>query len=52
MLPFRDAIRKSLADTLETSVENVFVKGKTAEKLGAVGSGKAVEAYAVCLIEK
>ena len=52
VLPFREVIRKSLADTLDTTVENVFVKGKTAEKLGPVGKGKAVEAYVVCLLEK
>ncbi len=30
----------------------VFVKGKTAEGLGAIGEGIAVEAMAVCLLEK
>ena len=52
ILPYRDVIRKSLADVLETAVENVFVKGKTAEGLGAVGEGLAVEAYAQCLLER
>jgi len=52
VLPYREAIRKSLAETLETQIENIFVKGKTAEGLGAVGEGKAVEAYAQCLLEK
>jgi 2-C-methyl-D-erythritol 2,4-cyclodiphosphate synthase/2-C-methyl-D-erythritol 4-phosphate cytidylyltransferase/2-C-methyl-D-erythritol 2,4-cyclodiphosphate synthase len=52
VLPFRDIIRKSLADVLEIPVESVFLKGKTAERLGAVGCGKAVEAYTVCLLEK
>lgn len=52
ILPFRDVIRKSLADTLEVPPENVFIKGKTAEGLGAVGRGKAVCAHAVCLLEK
>jgi 2-C-methyl-D-erythritol 2,4-cyclodiphosphate synthase len=52
VLPFRDAIRASLAGALETSAENIFIKGKTAEGLGSVGKGKAVEVYAVCLIEK
>jgi len=51
VLPFRDDIRKSLAESLEIPFESVFVKGKTAEKLGSVGKGKAVEAYAACLIE-
>ncbi|MDR0321604.1 MAG: 2-C-methyl-D-erythritol 2,4-cyclodiphosphate synthase [Treponema sp.] len=52
ILPFRDTIRNSLAATLEVSTECVFVKGKTAEKLGAVGKGRAVEVLAVCLLEK
>jgi len=52
VLPFRDAIRKSLADVLEIPVENIFLKGKTAEGLGPVGRGRAVEAYAVCLLER
>jgi 2C-methyl-D-erythritol 2,4-cyclodiphosphate synthase len=30
----------------------VFVKAKTAEKLGAVGRGEAVRAWAVCLLAK
>jgi 2-C-methyl-D-erythritol 2,4-cyclodiphosphate synthase/2-C-methyl-D-erythritol 4-phosphate cytidylyltransferase/2-C-methyl-D-erythritol 2,4-cyclodiphosphate synthase len=52
ILPFRDVIRKSLAEALEISIEQVFVKGKTAEGLGAVGKGKAVEVYVTCLLEK
>jgi len=51
VLPFRDVIRKSLAETLEIPLENVFLKGKTAEGLGPVGKGRAVEAYVICLIE-
>jgi 2-C-methyl-D-erythritol 2,4-cyclodiphosphate synthase len=52
ILPFRDRIRESLAEALELSVDAVFVKGKTGEGLGPVGKGKAVEAMAVCLLEK
>jgi 2-C-methyl-D-erythritol 2,4-cyclodiphosphate synthase len=52
VLPFRDVIRKSLAETLGITVESVFVKGKTAEGLGPVGKGKAVEVFAQCLLEK
>ena len=51
VLPFRGVICKSLAETLRLPLDCVFVKGKTAEKLGAAGRGKAVEAYAVCLLE-
>ena len=52
VLPFRDEIRGSLARALEAPAEKVFVKGKTAEGLGAIGKGKAVEALAVCILEK
>jgi len=52
ILPFRDRIRESLARALEISIDQVFVKGKTGEGLGAVGKGRAVEAIAVCLLEK
>jgi len=52
VLPYRDVIRKSLADALEVSPDAVFVKGKTAEGLGSVGRGKAVEVMSVCLLEK
>ena len=51
VLPFRDVIRNSLADALEIPPESVFLKGKTAEKMGYAGKGKAVEAYVVCLLE-
>jgi len=52
VLPFRDSIRQSLAQALEVSIDRIFVKGKTGEGLGPVGKGKAVEALAVCLLEK
>jgi 2-C-methyl-D-erythritol 2,4-cyclodiphosphate synthase len=52
ILPFREVIRNSLANALEAAVENIFLKGKTAEGLGPIGKGKAVEAFAQCLLEK
>jgi 2-C-methyl-D-erythritol 2,4-cyclodiphosphate synthase/2-C-methyl-D-erythritol 4-phosphate cytidylyltransferase/2-C-methyl-D-erythritol 2,4-cyclodiphosphate synthase len=52
VLPFRDAIRASLASALETSAAMIFLKGKTKEGLGSVGKGKAVEVLASCLLEK
>ena len=52
ILPFRDRIRESLARVLEVSIDQIFVKGKTGEGLGAVGKGKAVEAIAVCLLDR
>jgi len=52
VLPFRDRLRGSLAAALEVSADRVFVKGKTAEGLGPVGKGRAVEVFAQCLLEK
>ena len=49
-LPYRGAILKSIADAVGIPVNRVFVKGKTAEGLGSVGKGKAVQAQAVCLL--
>ena len=52
ILPYMDKIRASLAKALDADPALVFVKGKTAEGFGLVGSGEAVEALAVCLITK
>ncbi|MDR3145784.1 MAG: 2-C-methyl-D-erythritol 2,4-cyclodiphosphate synthase [Treponema sp.] len=52
LLPCRDRIRQSLAAALEAPVDAVFVKGKTGEGLGPVGEGLAVEAEALCLLER
>jgi 2-C-methyl-D-erythritol 2,4-cyclodiphosphate synthase len=52
LLPHRDAIRASLAGALGLGPERVFVKGKSAEGLGPVGAGLAVEALALCLLER
>ena len=52
ILPHRDSIRRSLAASLGVDPSRVFVKGKTNEGLGPTGEGEAVEALAVCLLEK
>jgi 2-C-methyl-D-erythritol 2,4-cyclodiphosphate synthase len=52
ILPYRDKIRYALAQALDTQADAIFVKGKTGEGLGPVGKGKAVEAIAVCLLDK
>jgi len=52
VLPFREQLRGSLAAALEVAPDRVFVKGKTAEGLGPVGKGRAVEVFAQCLLEK
>jgi 2-C-methyl-D-erythritol 4-phosphate cytidylyltransferase / 2-C-methyl-D-erythritol 2,4-cyclodiphosphate synthase len=50
ILPYRGNICSSLAKALDADPSLVFVKGKTAEGLGPIGSGKAVEAMVVCLL--
>ena len=52
ILPYRDQIRTSLAKALETEIDSVFVKAKTAEGSGPIGEGKAVEAEVICLLKK
>ncbi|MDR0876609.1 MAG: 2-C-methyl-D-erythritol 2,4-cyclodiphosphate synthase [Treponema sp.] len=52
LAPYREMIRGSLALALQVPPEAVFVKGKTGEGLGPIGEGKAVEAMAVCLLER
>ncbi|MDR0376518.1 MAG: 2-C-methyl-D-erythritol 2,4-cyclodiphosphate synthase [Spirochaetaceae bacterium] len=52
ILPYREAVRASLANVLEMDAGAVFIKGKTAEGLGPVGEGLAVEALAAALLER
>ena len=51
-LPHRERVQKSIANILGVSESQIFVKAKTGEKLGDVGQGRAVESWAVCLLEK
>jgi 2-C-methyl-D-erythritol 2,4-cyclodiphosphate synthase len=50
--PWRDAIRKSVADALGIEMERVGIKAKTAEGMGPVGEGMAAEAQAVALLAR
>jgi 2-C-methyl-D-erythritol 2,4-cyclodiphosphate synthase len=52
VLPYREAIRNSLSAALEVPAQRIFLKGKTAEGLGPLGKGRAVEVLALCLLEK
>jgi 2-C-methyl-D-erythritol 2,4-cyclodiphosphate synthase len=45
-----DAMRTRIAATLGLSADAVNVKAKTAEKMGPVGEGRAIETRAVCLL--
>jgi 2-C-methyl-D-erythritol 2,4-cyclodiphosphate synthase len=49
---YRDAIRESLAETMQLPVGCVSVKFKTAEKVGPVGEGRSAEAQAIALLKK
>jgi 2-C-methyl-D-erythritol 2,4-cyclodiphosphate synthase/2-C-methyl-D-erythritol 4-phosphate cytidylyltransferase len=49
--PHREAIRHSVAAALGVPPDRVNVKAKTAEGIGPVGSGEAIEAHAVVLLE-
>ena len=50
MAPHIPAMRQRLANALALAIDQVNVKAKTAEKMGPVGRGEAIEARAVCLI--
>ena len=52
LAPHIDAMRHSIAQALGVSVDQVNVKAKTAEKMGPVGEGRAMEARAVVLLVK
>jgi len=52
MAPHIPAMRTRIADALGIDAERVNVKAKTAEKMGPVGEGRAIEARAVCLLAR
>jgi 2-C-methyl-D-erythritol 2,4-cyclodiphosphate synthase len=49
---YREAIRRSLSDTLGLDLVQVSVKFKTAEGMGPVGEGRSAESQAVVTLEK
>jgi len=50
--PHIDAMRARIAGALALELACVNVKAKTAEKLGPVGEGLAIEARAICLLQR
>jgi 2-C-methyl-D-erythritol 2,4-cyclodiphosphate synthase len=50
MAPHIAAMRTRLAEVLGIDIGQINVKAKTAEKMGPVGEGRAIEARAVCLL--
>jgi len=51
LAPYIDAMRARIAQVLGVTTEQVNVKAKTAEKMGPVGAGDAMEARAVVLLK-
>ncbi len=52
MAPHIGAMRERIAVVLRLPADAVNVKAKTAEKMGPVGEGRAIETRAVCLLLK
>ncbi|MDP3083495.1 MAG: 2-C-methyl-D-erythritol 2,4-cyclodiphosphate synthase [Rubrivivax sp.] len=52
LAPHIPAMRARIAQVLALDADQVNVKAKTAEKMGPVGEGRAIEARAVCLIAR
>lgn len=52
MAPHIPLMREKIAQAVGLTPDAVNVKAKTAEKMGPVGEGKAIEARAVCLLQK
>lgn len=52
LAPHIVAMRVRIASALVVDVGQVSVKAKTAEKMGPVGEGRAIEARAVCLLQR
>jgi 2-C-methyl-D-erythritol 2,4-cyclodiphosphate synthase len=52
LAPYKPTMRARIAQILGIAVDQVNVKAKTAEKMGPVGDGLAIETRAVCLLIK
>jgi 2-C-methyl-D-erythritol 2,4-cyclodiphosphate synthase len=50
--PYREEMIRVIGEMLGASAGAVNIKGKTAERLGAIGEGKAIAAYAVVLLDE
>lgn len=50
MAPFIPHMRRVIADTLNTDVENINIKATTSEKLGFEGREEGISSESVCLL--
>ena len=51
-IPHREKVRNTIAKIFGVPQERIFVKAKTAESLGDVGRGDAIECQAICLLRR
>ena len=52
ILPYRNAIRQSIAGILSVSIDRIFIKAKTGEGVGIIGNGTAAAVWCSCLISR
>ena len=52
LMPYIDTMRERIAQALALTLDQVSVKAKTAEKMGSVGLGRAIEARAIVLLRQ
>jgi 2-C-methyl-D-erythritol 2,4-cyclodiphosphate synthase len=52
LTPYKEAIRRRIAQILEVSIQCVGLKAKTGERLDAVGRGEAIAAQCVALVQR
>ena len=52
MKPYTDEMRNVIAGILKLAVKDVSIKATTTEKMGFIGKGKGIMAYATVLLKK
>ncbi|HRZ48933.1 MAG TPA: 2-C-methyl-D-erythritol 2,4-cyclodiphosphate synthase [Bacteroidales bacterium] len=52
LMPYIPQMQQKLAEALETTQDCISIKAKTGEKIGLIGEERAIEVYAVCLLER
>ena len=52
ILPYREAIRRSIAEILSVEIDQIFVKAKTGEGVGVIGSGTAAAVWCTVLLSR
>ncbi|MBQ2251663.1 MAG: 2-C-methyl-D-erythritol 2,4-cyclodiphosphate synthase [Clostridia bacterium] len=52
LLPYIPEMRKNVAEALGCDISKISIKATTEEGLGFTGSGEAISAHAVCILQK